>query len=137
MIAALKSGGIALALWIVTASLGAAQTVHEIRMEVDPDQEEFSFSPASVTARPGDALLFKVVNGAPHSIVFEAAGLSGAARQALNAALTRRSADLTSPLLTDNGSEYRLTIPALPAGTYRFFCLPHRAYDERGEFRIQ
>jgi plastocyanin len=25
----------------------------------------------------------------------------------------------------------------LAAGTYRFFCLPHKAYDMRGEFTIK
>jgi plastocyanin len=115
----------------------AAQDVHQIKLEADAGKEDYRFSPASVTARPGDVLVFKVVSGAPHSIVFEGAGLSENARASLNAALGRRAGDLTGPLLTENGSEYRITVPVLPAGTYRFFCLPHRAYDERGELRIK
>jgi len=27
-------------------------------------------------------------------------------------------------------------VPPLPPGTYQYFCLPHRAYDERGELRV-
>jgi plastocyanin len=114
-----------------------AQDSHEVRLEVDSDRGEYRFSPAAVTARPGDVVVFKVINGAPHSVVFEGKGLSAAAHEALNAAMPGRSADLSSPLLTENGAEYRVTVPALPAGTYRFFCLPHRAYDMRGELRVR
>jgi plastocyanin len=113
-----------------------AQKVHEIRLEANPEKEIFRFSPERVTARPGDVLLFRAVSGTPHSIVFEGGGLSGPAREALNGALSRRSGDLSSPLLTPNGTEYRVTVPALPAGRYEFFCLPHRAYDMRGVVEI-
>jgi plastocyanin len=114
----------------------SAQKVHEIRVEADAGKEVYRFSPARVTARPGDVLLFKAVTGSPHSIVFESRKLTGSAHEALNGAMSRRSGDLSSPLLAPDGAEYRITVPALPAGTYEFFCLPHRAYDERGVLRI-
>ncbi len=123
-----------------TASAGGsahAQSVHEIRLEVSEKRGEYVFVPAQVTARPGDVLVFRTVSGAPHSVVFEGGGLPIAARAALNSAMPRRSADLSSPLLTRSGMEYRVTLPALPKGTYRFFCLPHRAYDMRGELTVQ
>jgi plastocyanin len=114
-----------------------AQRVHEVRLEADPGKEVYRFSPARVTARPGDVLLFRAVTGTPHSIVFEGGKLSGGAREALNGAMTRRAADLSSPLLTPDGAEYRMTVPSLPPGSYEFFCLPHRAYDERGTLQIK
>jgi plastocyanin len=118
------------------ATPAAAQEVHEIRMVAD-GKEEFRFVPASVSVRRGDVLLFKAVRGAPHSVVFEAKDLTAQAREKLNAALPRRAGDLSSPLLTE-GSEYRMVVPhGLSAGTYKFFCLPHRAYDMRGELVIQ
>ena len=113
-----------------------AQKVHEIRLEANAEKEIFRFSPARVTARPGDVLLFRAVSGSPHSIVFEGGGLSGPVREALNGALSRRSGDLSSPLLTPDGAEYRIAVPALPPGKYEFFCLPHRAYDMRGTLQI-
>ncbi|MEZ0336274.1 MAG: plastocyanin/azurin family copper-binding protein [Gemmatimonadales bacterium] len=132
---------IAGAVFTLLVGLGAAQleaqASHEVRLEVDTDKGEYTFTPATVTARAGDVVVFKLVNGAPHSIVFEAKGLSPRAREALNAAMPHRSADLSSPLLTENGAEYRITVPALPAGAYPFFCLPHRAYDMRGELRVK
>jgi plastocyanin len=118
------------------ATPAAAQEVHEIRMVAD-GKGEFRFVPASVSARRGDVLLFKAVRGAPHSVVFESKELTAEAREKLNAALPRRAGDLSSPLLTD-GSEYRVVVPlGLAAGTYKFFCLPHRAYDMRGDVTVK
>jgi plastocyanin len=128
--------GVGLAL-TAGVSGAAAQDTHEVRLEADAKRSEYRFSPASVKVRSGDVVVFKLVNGAPHSVVFEGQGLSPTARAALNGALKRRSADLSSPLLTENGSEYRMTVPQLPAGTYRYFCLPHRAYDMRGELVVR
>jgi plastocyanin len=81
-------------------------------------------------------LLFRTVSGSPHSVVFETAGLSNRAHEALNGAMNRRSGDLSSPLLNPDGAEYRIVVPALEPGDYSFFCLPHRAYDMRGTLRI-
>ena len=96
---------------------------------------EFRFEPASVKVRRGDVLLFRAVSGGPHSVVFQAKGVSAADRERLNEAMPRRAGDLSSPLLTD-GSEYRVVIPALSAGAYKFFCLPHKAYDMKGEVEV-
>jgi plastocyanin len=124
---------------VISASLvttAQAQRVHEIRMEADPAKETFRFSPALVTARPGDVLLFKSGPGAPHSIVFEGAGLNEESHEALNGAMSRRTGDLSSPLLTSEGAVYRMVVPQLAPGVYAFYCLPHRAYDERAQLRV-
>lgn len=113
-----------------------AQKVHEIRLEANSERETYRFNPDRVTARPGDILVFRAVSGAPHSIVFESAGLSDEAHEALNGAMSRRAGDLSSPLLTLQGAEYRVVVPQLAPGTYQFFCLPHRAYDMRGQLRV-
>lgn len=126
----------ALTLLLATGRAAAAQQVHQIRLEAKPDKEIYRFSPADVTARPGDVLLFRVMSGEPHSIVFESAGMSETAKESLNGAMSRRVGDLSSPLLTTEGAEYRIVVPALSPGTYRFYCLPHRAYDERGQLTI-
>jgi plastocyanin len=125
-----------LAMLIVSgASRAVAQEVHEIRM-IAEGKRDFRFAPASVTARRGDVLLFRAVSGAPHSVVFDGKGLPPEAVQKLNAAMPRRAGELSSPLLTE-GSEYRVVVPPVPNGTYRFYCLPHRAYDMRGELTVR
>ena len=124
------------ALLALGAGRAGAQEVHEVRMVAD-GKGDFRFQPAAVSARRGDVLLFKAVSGAPHSVVFEGKDLPAPAREKLNAALPRRAGNLSSPLLTD-GTEYRVVVPAgLSAGTYQFFCLPHRAYDMRGEVTVR
>ncbi len=104
-----------LALFVVRSS--AAQATHLVKFQADTAAKEYTFEPAVVVAHPHDVLVFKLVNGAPHNITFEAADLSPQAHDALNAALPRRSADLTSPLLTAPGAEYRVVVPSIPPGT--------------------
>ena len=118
------------ALTLALASAARAQTTHTVELQHDAALHEFRFKPARVEARAGDVVVFRVTGGGNHSIVFED-GMPPAARAALSAALPRRVGDLAGPLLGPN-AEYRIVIPALPAGEYRFYCLPHRAYDEVG-----
>ena len=120
---------------LALAPRAGAQTVHEIRLEHDAAAHEYRFSPARTVARAGDILVFKVTGGGDHNVVFES-GMPAAARAALSAALPRRVGDLSSPLLGPK-AEYRIVLPSLPAGDYRFYCLPHRAYDEVGVLTIK
>jgi plastocyanin len=126
-----------LVLSLSAADSGAAQATHIVELQAKTADGEYHFVPAAVVVHPNDVVVFRVVGGAPHNITFEAAGLPPQAHAALDAALPRRSADLTSPVLTEPRAEYRVVIPAIPAGRYRFFCLPHRAYDERGELVVE
>ena len=112
------------------------QSAHIIRLEVDEERDVHRFVPARVTARPGDALLFRVSSGAPHAIAFEPIGLSPSVRGLLQAALPERTGALQGPVLPRNGMEYRVVVPALPAGRYRFYSTPHRAYEMVGELIV-
>jgi plastocyanin len=120
---------------LAAAPRAAAQTVHEIRLEHNASSHEYRFSPARTVARAGDVVVFKVTGGGDHNVVFET-GMPATARAALSAAMPRRVAELSSPLLGPK-SEYRIVLPSLPAGDYRFYCLPHRAYDEVGVLTIK
>ena len=127
----MKRTTLVLALVLGTAGSAVAQKTHVIRMDGNAEREEYTFSPATVTAKAGDILVYRVTGGGNHGITFESS-MPAAARTALNAAMPRRVGDLSGPLLS-RGGEYRITVPAgLPAGRYRFYCLPHRAYDEVG-----
>ena len=118
------------------ARAAEAQRVHEVRLVANAEKETYRFSPSPVTARPGDVLVFKAGRGVPHSVVFEAAGLTEATHEAINGAMSRRAGDLSSPLLTATGAEYRMVVPRIPPGVYHFYCLPHRAYDMRGQLQV-
>jgi plastocyanin len=122
---------------IACGSSASAQELREVRLVADPKAESYRFEPASIETKPGDVLLFRVVSGAPHNIALEPGGMAEATRQAWNNALPGRTAELSGPLLVRTGMTYRVVVPAVPAGTYRFFCLSHRAYDERCEIVIR
>jgi plastocyanin len=121
----------------VAAAPASAQTTHVVRLIADAGKDDYRFAPAALTVRPNDVIVFRVATGAPHSIVFEGEGLSPGVRGAINSAMPGRSGDLSSPLLTAVGKEYRIVVPQVPAGTYPFYCLPHRAYDMRGTVTIE
>ena len=127
----------AIGIFAVAAVPAAAQTTHVVQLIADAGKDDYRFAPAALTVRPNDVIVFRVATGAPHSIVFEAAGLSPGVRGALNSAMPGRSGDLSSPLLTAVGREYRMVVPQVPAGSYQFYCLPHRAYDMRGSVTIK
>ncbi|HZE76341.1 MAG TPA: plastocyanin/azurin family copper-binding protein, partial [Gemmatimonadales bacterium] len=118
------------------AETAKAQKVQVVRLEVDPQREVYRFVPGRVTVRPGDIIRFKVSSGAPHNIAFDPDRLSPAAHEALNAAMSSRTGDLSGPILERTGTEYRLVVPRLAPGHYGFFCTPHRAYDMRGELIV-
>src|SRR4051794_41883289 len=101
-------------------------------MVADPDAESYRFEPASIQAKPGDVLLFRVVSGAPHNIALEPGGMAEATRQAWNNALLGRTAELSGPLLVRIGMTYRVVVPAVPAGPHRVFCFRPRGGKATG-----
>jgi plastocyanin len=119
------------------SSRGFAQENYVVRLVAGPGKQEFRFDPSSITVKPNDLVTFRVVSGAPHSVVFEGRALSAGVRGAFNSAMPRRSGDLSSPLLTASAKDYQIVVPQVPPGTYPFFCLPHRAYDMRGELKVE
>ncbi|HKT60990.1 MAG TPA: plastocyanin/azurin family copper-binding protein [Gemmatimonadales bacterium] len=132
-----RIGALTFGLALALSASARAQATHLVRLVANPAKGVYSFEPAEVVASPGDVLVFRVVNGAPHSVVYEGEGLSAGVRGAFNNAMPSRSGDLSSPLLTASGGEYRMTVPQVPSGAYPFYCLPHRAYDMRGTLRIK
>ena len=121
----------------VAQTAPATGTVHEIVLTRGEGEHTFGFVPARIVARPGDVLLFRVVSGSPHSVVFLEADMPPEAVRAWTAAMPRRVAPLTSPILIEAGLEYRIVVPEVAAGIYRFVSLPRLAYDMRGEVEVQ
>lgn len=111
--------------------------VHEILLQRGEEAHIFRFVPVRVVARPGDVLLFRVIDGGPHSVAFERSGMDAQTIAAWTAALPRRTATLTSPVLVEPGTEYAVPVPAVPPGIYRFYSLPRLAYDMRAEVEVR
>ncbi len=115
----------------------AAQKVHEVEIEGNRDQGRFRFDPARIKVATGDLVRFVVRSGQPHSIVFDSTGLAPGDRSALNQAIPQRMSLLSGPILTEEGQVFEIKVPQLSPGTYRFYCLPHRAYRAEGVMVVE
>ena len=133
----LRTIALGMSIYALAPAPAAAQATHVVRLIADAGKDNYRFEPSSLTVRPNDVIVFRAAAGAPHSIVFEGEGLSPGERGAFNSSMAGRSGDLSSPLLTATGKEYRMVVPQVPGGKYAFYCLPHRAYDMRGSLTIQ
>ena len=102
------------------------------------------FSPSIITARVGDTLAFVNGRGGPHNVQFADDSITDDVHKLIDAAMPERprmkwarDVPLASPLLVLDGETYKVVVPALPPGRYRFFCTPHMMGGMRGELIIQ
>jgi plastocyanin len=81
------------------------------------------FEPASVTVKPGDTIKWEVGNLPPHNVVFDTKD------KALDAKLSHKA--------LANAGSFEVTIPSdTPAGTFTYFCLPHRGAGMVGKVTV-
>jgi len=100
-------------------------------------------TPALITARAGDTLAFINGRGGPHNVQFADDSLSDAAHRLIDAAMPERprvawsrDVPLAGPLLVLDGDTYKVVVPSLSPGRYRFFCTPHLSGGMRGELVV-
>jgi plastocyanin len=86
-----------------------------------------AFKPAQIHARAGDTLRFVNGNGGPHNVAFVADSIAAGPRALLDKAMGDKIAPLSGPLLLDPDETYLIVVPAIPAGHYPLFCVPHFA----------
>ena len=122
---------------VLLASPAAAQRVQTVRLTSASGGTVFRFTPGRLTVRPGDVLEFRAEAGAPYVVAFEAADLDTRSRNLLAAALSHPDGELRGPVLADSGSRFRMTVPALRRGSYRFFSLTHMAYRMAGVLVVE
>ncbi|HWA57832.1 MAG TPA: plastocyanin/azurin family copper-binding protein [Gemmatimonadales bacterium] len=124
-------------LLLLAAAPLAAQQTHVVRLSPSVARNVFRFSPGKVTVKPGDVVEFRAEAGTPYVVAFEPADLDPRGQGLLAAALARPRGELRTPVLADSGSRFRLTVPALRRGSYRFFCLTHLAYRMAGTLVVE
>lgn len=115
---------------ILTAPLHG-QRVHQVKL-IHGTGDMFRFDPNRVDARPGEVLEFVVQSGGPYVIGFEALDLTESGRALLDQAIPDHSAPLRGPVLPGPGSRFRIVLPSLPRGSYRFASITHLAYRMGG-----
>ncbi len=83
------------------------------------------FSPDTVTAKAGDTIVWSNPAGLPHNVVFEDASKFDAGKvKQLGQLLGKGEAEFTLP-------------SDLPAGTYNYYCAPHRGAGMAGKIVVQ
>jgi plastocyanin len=126
---------------LVALTLGTGWIAVADRKDVQLDNNRFS--PSIITAKAGDTLAFINGRGGPHNVQFADDSLSDAAHKLIDAAMPERpksawsrAIQLAGPLLVLNGDTYKVVVPTLPPGRYRFFCSPHVGGGMRGELIV-
>jgi plastocyanin len=118
-----------LVLWVAP---GQAQRTKVIRLTRSADGRDYRIIPVRLTVKPGDVVEFRAEAGAPYQVAFEPADLDARGRSLMAAALSHPRGEPRGPVLADSGNRFRMTVPALPRGAYRFFSLPQVAYRMAG-----
>jgi plastocyanin len=128
---------------VCLVSAGAAISAHSSARR-DVRLENNRFMPAMITAHAGDTLLFTNGRGGPHNVQFADDSLSDAGHRLIDAAMPdrpkqpwSREVPLAGPLLVLDGETYRIVVPSLPPGRYRFFCTPHLSGGMRGVLVVE
>ncbi len=107
----------------------AAADTYTIKMGSDTGQ--LKFVPDSLTVKPGDTVKFQMNKLAPHNAVFDATAIPG--KSATLAKSLSKEKLLFSP-----GESYEVNIPSdAPAGTYSYFCQPHRGAGMVGKILVE
>lgn len=100
---------------LTLASAPASATNYDIKMGTDAG---LKFDPEIVTVKPGDTVTWVNNKLAPHNVVFEP---TSPADKALADAISH------TQLTFSSGENYSTTFTDdMPAGTYTYFCAPHR-----------
>ena len=129
-----RSLGLALSVVTIVAGtffLAAAPASAETyTIKMGADNGMLAFEPANVTVKSGDVVQWVNNKLPPHNIVFDAANVP------------TKSADLAKELshpqlLYTAGEEVKLEIKDLPAGTYTYYCQPHRGAGMVGKITVE
>jgi plastocyanin len=122
---------------IAATDTAPVQQTQVVRLTRSADGSLYRFAPGRITARPGTTIEFRAEKGAPFQVAFEPVDLDARGRGLIAAALSHPGGELRGPVLADSGSRFRMTVPSLQPGSYRFFCLTHIAYRMAGLLIVQ
>jgi plastocyanin len=121
----------------VAGGTPAPATGATVAVKMIGDAKGYRFEPSSITIHSGDAITFTNVVGGPHNVNFWTDSIPKGTAQQLQANMPNTSGPLAGPLLINNGDSYTISFGKLPAGTYKFYCMPHLALGMKGETVVQ
>lgn len=112
-----------------------AGTIVRVRMTVTGGTH-YAFEPANFSVKQGDIVEFVNVSGGPHNVSFEPTKVPAGAADILNRSMANRTSSLSGPMLQAVNQAYRVSFAGAPAGTYDYFCLPHKAMGMKGTITV-
>jgi plastocyanin len=116
------------------AATAATGATHEVQM-IQEGPNSFKFVPAEITIKAGDAVTFKGVSGVGHDIAFYPDSIPPGAADVLNKNITDKPQDLATAIVPD-GQSVTVSFAGAPAGTYKFYCIPHMAMNMKGTITV-
>lgn len=106
----------------------ASATNYEVKMGNDAGL--LVFEPSTITVQPGDTVTWVNNKMAPHNVIFDEAASPG--DKALAESLSH------AKLTFAPGENYATTFTSdMPAGTYTYFCAPHRGAGMVGKVILE
>ncbi len=124
---ALVTVAVVLGSLVLAASPAAADTV---TVKMGADNGMLQFVPSDVTVKPGDTVKWVNNKLPPHNIVFDAANIPG------DKSLADKLAH--DQLMFSPGETHEVTFTSdMPAGTYTYFCAPHRGAGMVGKITLE
>ncbi|HEY9620193.1 MAG TPA: plastocyanin [Crinalium sp.] len=114
--------------FFLAVSPASADTV---TVKMGADSGMLVFDPANVTVHPGDTVKWVNNKLPPHNIMFDDKTIPGG-EKALASKLSH------DQLMFSPGETYEVTFSAdLPAGTYTYYCAPHRGAGMVGKITVE
>jgi plastocyanin len=117
------------------AALPATGATHEVKMI--GDDKGYRFEPATLTIKTGDAVKFIMVTGGPHNIAFAADSLPADSKAQLDANMSSKMSELSSPMLMNPNEAYVISFAGVKPGNYPFHCTPHLAMNMKGVITVE
>jgi len=108
-----------------------------VTIEMVADASGYKFVPSNVTIHAGETVRFVNKIGGPHNVTFWPDSIPGGAQQKLQGGMQNATGPLTSPLLINTGDATTVSFAGVPAGTYKFYCMPHLALGMKGQVIVQ
>ncbi|MEO5800966.1 MAG: plastocyanin/azurin family copper-binding protein [Gemmatimonadales bacterium] len=108
---------------------------HEVQMM--QEGTTYKFSPADLTIKAGDVVVFKNVSGGAHNVAFKSDSIPAGAEAILDAAIADKMGPLSSALIAAPGDSLVVSFAGAPVGAYHFTCTPHMAMGMHGMITVQ
>lgn len=129
--------GLSLALLTFTLVIGSFLLVvspasaETFTVKMGADSGMLAFDPANITVHQGDTVKWVNNKLPPHNVVFDDKSIPGASKELAE----KLSHD---QLMFSPGETYEVTFGSdFPAGTYSYYCAPHRGAGMAGKITVE